>query len=426
METSDRYSAMNDITLRKIKTGGDPEAFPDYALLCDELSKQRQPARPDIDWRQVQTLCLRLFELNGVELQSACSYTLARMHIAGLAGMNDGLFITCTLVQDYWSIMWPAGTHARGDILSCLSQHLRHLLCNIPLTGREELNALYQSEKCLSALRDSLKSHKVRQVCSLDALLLEVRSAIVCLEKTPLSIVAVPGQKSADDGGEGGRLIRSAERERESAFSFAALRTWRRKIPLRCFAPGTVNALILCGIISSGLSEPGRPPTEVCHSEATLTQPPEPSLPVPSNALRYNFLPTGMHEGLLTEAPRLPLGYYLICKVCIPSPENMDVRNIPESGQKMREDRVFQPVDHTGRHENIVKTPFGRLKEPDEKQMRYLKVSELKTKVYAIMLVFVPAVPPQKLLCRGTPCLEESDRGLVSGDVHQPEDLNNR
>ncbi len=60
---------MNDITQRKIKTGGDPRSLPDYAALRDELSKLTHPARPDVNWRYAEKLCLSLFEQNGVELQ---------------------------------------------------------------------------------------------------------------------------------------------------------------------------------------------------------------------------------------------------------------------------------------------------------------------------------------------------------------------
>ncbi|MBB8233159.1 hypothetical protein HEO99_022395, partial [Escherichia coli] len=46
----------------KLKTGGDPRSLPDYAALPDEISKLTHPARPDVDWRYVETLCLRLYE----------------------------------------------------------------------------------------------------------------------------------------------------------------------------------------------------------------------------------------------------------------------------------------------------------------------------------------------------------------------------
>jgi len=130
------------MTSRKIKTGGDPRSLPDYVALRDELNKLTHPARPDVDWRRVQTLCLRLFEHNGVELQSACWYTLARIHIAGLPGMNDGLFITGTLVRYQWSVMWPAGGHARAEILAGLCQRLQNVLRTLTLKDSDDLHAL--------------------------------------------------------------------------------------------------------------------------------------------------------------------------------------------------------------------------------------------------------------------------------------------
>jgi type VI secretion system protein VasL len=63
-----------------LKTGGDPRTLPDYALR-DELSKLTHPARPDVNWQYVEKLCLSLFEQNGVELQTAAWYTLARTHL---------------------------------------------------------------------------------------------------------------------------------------------------------------------------------------------------------------------------------------------------------------------------------------------------------------------------------------------------------
>jgi len=67
------------MTMHKtLKTGGDPRLLPDYAALRDELSKLTHPARPDVNWRYAEKLCLSLFEQNGVELQSAACTHPAR------------------------------------------------------------------------------------------------------------------------------------------------------------------------------------------------------------------------------------------------------------------------------------------------------------------------------------------------------------
>lgn len=81
----------------KLKTGGDPRSLPDYAALRDEISKLTHPARPDVDWRYVETPCLRLYEHNGGELQTASWYTVARMHTTGLSGLSErqALIVVC-------------------------------------------------------------------------------------------------------------------------------------------------------------------------------------------------------------------------------------------------------------------------------------------------------------------------------------------
>lgn len=77
-----------NISERYLKTGGDPRTLPDYAALRDELGKLSHPARPDVNWHCVEKLSLALFEHNGVELQTAAWYTLARTQLGGLAGLN--------------------------------------------------------------------------------------------------------------------------------------------------------------------------------------------------------------------------------------------------------------------------------------------------------------------------------------------------
>ncbi|CZZ22644.1 type VI secretion system protein VasL [Enterobacter hormaechei] len=87
---------------RQLKTGGDPRTLADYAALREEMNKLTHPARPDVNWQHAETLCLSLFEHNGVELQTAAWYTLARTHLAGLYGMNEGLALLAALVVRQW------------------------------------------------------------------------------------------------------------------------------------------------------------------------------------------------------------------------------------------------------------------------------------------------------------------------------------
>ncbi|MGE9093644.1 type VI secretion system ImpA family N-terminal domain-containing protein, partial [Escherichia coli] len=136
----------------KLKTGGDPRSLPDYAALRDEISKLTHPARPDVDWRYVETLCLRLYEHNGVELQTASWYTIARMHTTGLSGLNEGLALIAALTRHHWSVMWPLNTHARLEIITSLFNRLQKTLRAMPPDDRDNLPLLYQTETFLKTL----------------------------------------------------------------------------------------------------------------------------------------------------------------------------------------------------------------------------------------------------------------------------------
>ncbi|MEE4407113.1 VasL domain-containing protein [Enterobacter mori] len=160
---------MNDITQRKIKTGGDPRSLPDYAALRDEPSKLTHPARPDVNWRYAEKLCLSLFEQNGVELQTAAWYTLARTQLAGLFGLNEGLTILEALISHQWGSLWPQTVHARMEILSSLSQRLQQRMRSLPL-NYSDLSQLYRAEQLLTGLGEVLQRLELKHLSQLDTL----------------------------------------------------------------------------------------------------------------------------------------------------------------------------------------------------------------------------------------------------------------
>ncbi|WP_050863386.1 type VI secretion system ImpA family N-terminal domain-containing protein [Enterobacter kobei] len=360
----------------KIKTGGNPCALPDYAALRDELSKLTHPARPDVDWRRVQSLCLRLFEHNGVELQSACWYTLARMHTAGLAGMNDGLFITGTLVRDQWPVMWPACVHARTEILAGLSQRLQNVLRTLMLNDRDDLHALYQSEKCLAELGDCLARHELRPECRLDGLQHEVRSAITRLENNPQDardesclLLPLQGWVPAESDDQPVLFVWSAEPESESVLSAGIFGPWRRRLRLQAFALGTLSTLIFCGLLSWGIHVLYRPMPEEHQLEATLTPLPQPLSPTQLNRLWHDSTLTETESGRLIDATRQQLawlqslppdwaqqyGRHLIRQALTLWPDNPDVISMQANWQKMLKADALPLSELHGLHESAYR-----------------------------------------------------------------------
>lgn len=168
---------------KTLKTGSDPRTLPDYAALRDELSKLTHPARPDVNWRYVEKLCLSLFEQNGVELQTAAWYTLARTQLAGLFGLNEGLAILEALIRHQWGALWPQPVHARMEILSSLSQRLQQRMRSLPL-NYSDLSQLYRAEQLFSGLGEALQRLELKHLSQLDTLRTQMHNSAVRLENS--------------------------------------------------------------------------------------------------------------------------------------------------------------------------------------------------------------------------------------------------
>ena len=165
----------------KIKTGGDPRALPDYGLLRDELAKLSHPARPDVDWRNVEQLSLSLFSQNGVELQTVAWYTLARTRLATMAGLNEGLALLEALIVHQWGVMWPQPVHARMEILAGFSHRLQSLLRTLTLQY-SDLPQVYLAEQHLNALRDVLQRLELKNASKIGELCTFMQNAAIRLE----------------------------------------------------------------------------------------------------------------------------------------------------------------------------------------------------------------------------------------------------
>lgn len=181
---------MNQLSERYLKTGSDPRTLSDYATLRDEINKLSHPARPDVNWNLVQKKCLALFEQNGVELQTAAWYTQARMQLAGLAGLNEGLAILEAVIGHHWGDVWPYQIHARVEILSGLSQRIQQMMRTLPVSYSElNLSHLYRAEQYLVRINEVLQHYELKYLSQLDVLALLMHNIGMRLENSDEAIV---------------------------------------------------------------------------------------------------------------------------------------------------------------------------------------------------------------------------------------------
>jgi type VI secretion system protein VasL len=172
-----------------IQAGGDPRRFREYAALCEELRKLSHPACPDVDWENVERLCLALLRINGADLQTAAFYALARGHLYGLNGLAEGIAIIKALTSE-WAALWPTADGARFEILNWLFAQMRYLLRSTSL-GQPGLAYLGDE---LDHLSHTLETRAQARLVTLAALRQQVAQSAqrVMLEQSGTIATAMP------------------------------------------------------------------------------------------------------------------------------------------------------------------------------------------------------------------------------------------
>ena len=170
-----------------IQVGGDPRHCPAFTALHSEMAKLGHPARPDVDWAKVEQGCLALFKEHGVELNSACFYTLARGQRYGPEGVLQGVVLITALSAE-WSRVWPPLATVRVGLLEWLFEHL-HLLLRSQAAASPGLAVLVQLDAELARLQACLSPQLSAPLVKLAALRQHISQMNQRLEQP-----AVPGE----------------------------------------------------------------------------------------------------------------------------------------------------------------------------------------------------------------------------------------
>ncbi|MXJ78525.1 hypothetical protein GRW19_23395 [Escherichia coli] len=406
----------------KLKTGGDPRSLPDYAALRDEISKLTHPARPDVDWRYVETLCLRLYEHNGVELQTASWYTIARMHTTGLSGLNEGLALIVALTRHHWSVMWPLNTHARLEIITGLFNHLQKTLRAMPPDDRDNLPLLYQTETFLKALSDTLARHELKQSSKVALPEAMVKGYITRLENQPVqgevsSPVTLPAQALRSDAPD----VQEHQTLPHSRLVYVVSETkteptlFLQKSPLtflKTFVTGVCTALLAVCVAIPGWQFLTQPSPAEQQLRALLTPSPDVlsadqmmqlSRTLLNHASEWITL-SGQQITRLTEFPpayNLQRSVQLLQQLMVLFPDNPRVQEMVDNWQKSARSRALPEEAMTGWNEGMTRLQLlaERLNRPDEQRGKYMTVSELKTEVSGIMQAFNRHILAEEQLC---------------------------
>ena len=416
------------MTMHKtLKNGSDPRMLPDYAALRDELSKLTHPARPDVNWLYVEKLCLSLFEQNGVELQTAAWYTLARMQLAGLFGLNEGLTILEALISHQWGGLWPQPVHARMEILSSLSQRLQQRMRSLPL-NYSDLSQLYQAEQLLTSLGEVLQRLELKHLSQLDALRTLMHNSAVRLENSDnttstgpniqsgivLPATVMNGAAAATRDLTGGdtpesavKWVYVAQPEPQPnvevlAVMPAPIKKWKS------FAAGMCTMLVISAAVVWGWQYLHRTDPLLTHLAASLAPLPVPLTPEQLDMLRQQSPSAqtviAQTQQQIARLDKLPPDWNLAYSRKLTEqaqalwPEQ--AKPLAQQWQQQINISVL-PVDTiNGWHEGMTQLQAlaDKLNALDGQRGKYITVSELKSQVFGMLTSFRQTVPVEEQL----------------------------
>jgi type VI secretion system protein VasL len=394
--------------------------MPEHSALRAELAKLSHPARPDVNWQYIETLCLNLFERNGVEMQTAAWYTEARTRLAGVHGLNEGLAIITALMTYQWGALWPQATHARMDILCGLSHRLQQLLRTLTL-DYADLNALYQVEKHLSELGELLQRLELKYVSQIDALRNQLHAAAVRLENSN----ATTGNNDMTTSGIGLPTTVSIQANPRTTWVYVAqeepvVRVETITVPVQTkpwkpFIAGITTMLVVGSISLYSWNYLHRSDPVQVQLRASVAP-----LPMVLSAEQIQSLQRQTPEWLkedayplevqqrLTQLAALPPGWaleygnQLVGQVQALWPQTPLGGQMATRWQQHLKDTAMSPENLKGWHQGMgqLQQLIDRLNGLDEKRGKYMTVSELKTVVFGIQQSFNKTVPAEEQLRR--------------------------
>ncbi|WP_230351295.1 VasL domain-containing protein [Lelliottia sp. WAP21] len=431
---------------RHLKTGSDPRTLPDYSALREELAKLSHPARPDVDWRHVEKLALNLFDTNGVELQTAAWYTLARAQLAGLQGFNEGMGILDALIRYQWSAMWPASAHARIEILSSLSKRLQQLFRTLSLQ-RTDLPALNQGIRLLSSTVEALQRLELHNASGVDTLRQMLHSATLRLENS------YPLQGQTENNLTDVVLPVRAEKQNSQRWVYVVnseptIEVGVTKESATNFSPVTA---FICGLLTAGalsiaaftfipklFNHPGE---EALNNSLTALPA---SMPLPVIAQLHQDAPSWLKSGdayaekvnarlneLIMLPPYWPLQYgsQLVEQTRHLFPNTKLAEEMSAGWQSKLKANSLPDASMTGWYKGVSELQMlqDRLNRLDEKKGKYLTVSELKTAVFSISKSFNESMPVEELIrqLQNSPQNQPLSRDLLNRANLQLRQLNN-
>ncbi|MEE3652923.1 MULTISPECIES: VasL domain-containing protein [unclassified Brenneria] len=174
-----------------LKVGRDPRMLPEYEALRAEINKLSHASRPEVDWRQVHDLATAIFEKQGVDLQTAIYFTLARSRLAGLNGFTESCEFLANLIVTQWENFWPPvhQERARIEMLDWFIARISDVIRQYAIS-HEHKRLVYRCERALQLMSEKLHNSGLSRIPRVENLLHFIEGYTHLFDETEIVVVS--------------------------------------------------------------------------------------------------------------------------------------------------------------------------------------------------------------------------------------------
>lgn len=174
-----------------LKVGRDPRMLPEYERLRGEINKLSHASRPDVDWELVHQMAQLIFEKQGVDLQTAIYFTLARSRLYGLHGFTEGCEFMANLIVTQWENFWPPvhQQRARIDMLDWFIARVSDVIRQYNIS-HEDKRFIYRCERALQLMSEKLHNAGLSRVPRVENLIHFIEGYTHLFDESEIVIVS--------------------------------------------------------------------------------------------------------------------------------------------------------------------------------------------------------------------------------------------
>lgn len=174
-----------------LSVGRDPRVLPEYERLRNEINKLSHVSRPEVDWALVHEMAQAIFEKQGVDLQTALYFTLARARLHGLRGFTEGCEFLSSLIVTQWDNVWPPVHQARArvEMLDWFIARVSDVVRQYTV-GHDDKRLIYRCERSLQLLSEKLHNAGLDRVPRIENLLHFIEGYTRLFDESEIVIVS--------------------------------------------------------------------------------------------------------------------------------------------------------------------------------------------------------------------------------------------